>query len=69
VTASLTRQFVLPDGVDPEDVKSTLTPDGFLVISAPAIPTPENIEREVPITTKDQATTGSNRDRETSRTE
>ena len=31
----LKREFVLPEGVDPYDVKSNLMPDGFLRVEAP----------------------------------
>lgn len=42
---------MLPEGTEPEAVKSSLTPDGVLVVEAPkkAIEPPPTNERVVPI--------------------
>ncbi|KAG8178070.1 hypothetical protein JTE90_007055 [Oedothorax gibbosus] len=51
VSREFTRRYMLPEGTDPETVKSSLTPDGILVVEAPkkAIEPPPTNERVVPI--------------------
>ncbi|GAB6030037.1 hypothetical protein CHUAL_005722 [Chamberlinius hualienensis] len=56
VSREFTRRYVLPEGISPECVTSSLTPDGVLTIEAPK-PTPERPainERVVPIVKSSQ---------------
>ncbi|XP_042912226.1 protein lethal(2)essential for life [Parasteatoda tepidariorum] len=52
ITREFTRRYMLPDGTEPETVKSSLTPNGILVIEAPkkAIEPPPTDEKIIPIT-------------------
>ncbi|KAG8178071.1 hypothetical protein JTE90_007056 [Oedothorax gibbosus] len=52
VSREFTRRYQLPDDVEPEKVKSSLSRDGVLTISAPrkALEPPPKNERIVPIT-------------------
>ncbi|XP_015908170.1 protein lethal(2)essential for life [Parasteatoda tepidariorum] len=52
ITREFTRRYMLPDGTEPETVKSSLTPNGILVIEAPkkAIEPPPTDEKVIPIT-------------------
>lgn len=53
ISRQFTRRYVLPDGVKPETVQSSLSRDGILSITAPrprAIETSKSNERVVPIT-------------------
>ncbi|XP_055925343.1 protein lethal(2)essential for life-like [Argiope bruennichi] len=52
VSRELTRRYLLPEGTDPETVKSSLSQNGVLTIEAPkkAIEPPPSNERVVPIT-------------------
>lgn len=57
ISREFTRRYMLPQGVEPETVTSSLSPDGILTISAPKKalePSPEN-ERVVPITMQQPA--------------
>ncbi|XP_015904097.1 protein lethal(2)essential for life [Parasteatoda tepidariorum] len=51
ISREFTRRYMLPEGTEPETVKSTLTPNGVLMIEAPkkAIEPPPSNERVVPI--------------------
>lgn len=50
VSRQFFRRYTLPRGYDPEQVVSTLSPDGILTVKAPAPANiPEIMEREVPI--------------------
>ncbi|KAF8789652.1 protein lethal(2)essential for life-like [Argiope bruennichi] len=52
VSREFTRRYLLPEGTEPETVKSSLSQDGILTIEAPkkAIEPPPSNERVVPIT-------------------
>ncbi|KAF8789198.1 Protein lethal(2)essential for life like protein [Argiope bruennichi] len=52
VSREFTRRYLLPEGTDPETVKSSLSQNGVLTIEAPkkAIEPPPSNERVVPIT-------------------
>ncbi|XP_034236840.1 alpha-crystallin B chain-like [Thrips palmi] len=56
VRRQFTRRYKLPDGVDPDSIKSKLTADGVLQVSAPlkALPAPDERVRQVPITCSKQ---------------
>ncbi|KAF8789201.1 Protein lethal(2)essential for life like protein [Argiope bruennichi] len=57
VSREFTRRYQLPDDVEPQKVKSSLSQDGVLTISAPrkAIEPPPKNERVVPITIQQPA--------------
>lgn len=57
ISREFTRRYVLPEGVEPEKVISSLSQDGVLTIEAPkkAIEAPKQVEREVPIAKLDAA--------------
>lgn len=52
IQREFTRRYMLPDGTEPETVKSSWSPDGILTIEAPkkAIEPPPSNERVIPIT-------------------
>ncbi|GBM85943.1 Alpha-crystallin A chain [Araneus ventricosus] len=52
VSREFTRRYVLPEGTEAENVKSSLSPNGILTIEAPkkAVGSPPSNERVVPIT-------------------
>ncbi|CAL1297284.1 unnamed protein product [Larinioides sclopetarius] len=52
ISREFTRRYQLPEGTDPETVKSSLSPNGVLTIEAPkkAVEPPPSNERVVPIT-------------------
>ncbi|GFT77684.1 protein lethal(2)essential for life [Trichonephila clavipes] len=52
VSREFTRRYMLPEGTEPETVKSSLSQDGILTVEAPkkAIEPPPSNERVVPIT-------------------
>lgn len=57
ISREFTRRYMLPPGVEPETVSSSLSPDGVLTVTAPRKalePAPEN-ERVVPITVQQPA--------------
>ncbi|KFM61321.1 Protein lethal(2)essential for life, partial [Stegodyphus mimosarum] len=50
ISREFTRKYMLPDGVEPETVKSTLSENGILKITAPKkVDKPPTRERKVPI--------------------
>ncbi|CAN7982547.1 unnamed protein product [Ixodes pacificus] len=50
VSREFSRRYLLPADVDPQNVKSTLTADGVLTVTAPKKPALSANERLVPIT-------------------
>ncbi|PVD29121.1 hypothetical protein C0Q70_11718 [Pomacea canaliculata] len=50
IMREFTRQYVLPEDVDPATVTSSLSPDGVLTIKAPKKALPDAKERTIPIT-------------------
>jgi len=57
IQREFTRRYMLPDGVEPEKIKSSLSANGVLTIDAPkmAIEAPPSNERVVPITMSTEA--------------
>ncbi|XP_064488105.1 alpha-crystallin A chain-like [Ornithodoros turicata] len=57
VSREFTRRYVLPEGVSPEAVTSSLSPDGVLTVTAPKQPPLAANERVVPIAIQGGVTT------------